>query len=433
MTVRLRPAQLSEGKLQSDPFAHLLLAAFEARFAGSLVIWSGQDPFAEHAQPVRMRLEDGVVVAADFGPRHTPGLLSALIPMTVRRVGGYRFLSGIDAVGAAAHVLRGHVDPFMLLASALRGPAREDAIEQVVHGGEGRQLHLRPDCPLNRYGFTRPEWALVQDLRRRPVTLAGLLESAHAAPALVKRLIYLLRVTGAVSLLPAHRQVPSRPLSVPEPQWAQSPPCRTAPPTDLEAQAALVAASARSTAPPVPAPQSPQAPPRNPTAVVPVPVAEDTPMAPPARSQTMPIAGRAPVRAKTRKTSIPTTPPAHLTESEAARYREIVLHYQRQREQNLFQLLGVGPDAGVAAIHRAHRERAATWTRRPLPDAIGILRPLVHTLLEGLAEARDTLTDPSRRVAYVEQLRRGEGRLPSLSRLEASERDEDRARRRHVS
>lgn len=422
MTVRLRPPQFSEGRLEVDPFGHLLLAAFEARFAGSLVLWSGEDPFAQLAHPVRVRFEDGVAVAADFGERQAPGLLTALIPMTVRRAGGYRFLAGLDAVGAAAQVLRGHVDPFMLLASALRGPAREDAIEQVVRSADGRQLHLRPDCSLNRYGFTRQEWTLVQDLRRRPATLPSLLAGTQTAPALVKRLVYLLRVTGAVSLLPVDRRVASRPLSIPGHPRPPSTLRETAPPADREAQAALVAASARSTAPPVPAPAATVA---NTTAA---PAASSTS----SRSQTMPSATPGRGRARTRHTSIPTMPPPHLTEPEAARYSEVVAHYQRQREQNLFQLLGVGPDDDDAAIRQAHDSREAAWTRRPLPPALGILQPLVHAVLEGLAEARDTLTDPSRRFVYIEQLRKGEGRLPSLCRLEHNEQLESQSRRKVI-
>lgn len=274
MPVRLRPPHLKEGQLATDPFAHLLLCAFEARFAGSLVVWSGDDPFAEFSHPVRVRLEAGVAVAADMG-NQGPGLLQALIPMTVRPAGTYRFLADLDAVGAASHVVRGHVDPYTLLASALRGPAREDAIEEVLRDCEGRDLHIQPTASLTRFGLTRQEWLLVQELRRRPQGMASL--AATGAPAgLIKRTVYLLRVTGAASPLPARSAQASGPVSVPaRPQMSPSIQASqasqasqattrqrpTAPPDDAGVQAALVARTAsrqarRPTPPAVPKPQS---------------------------------------------------------------------------------------------------------------------------------------------------------------------------------
>lgn len=395
MSVALRPPALSEGSLQQDPFAHLLLAAFEHRFNGSLVLWSGEQPFADNADQQRIRFIDGVVVAADLG-QHKQGLLASLLPLNMRRAGGYRFLADTDLAGSAPHVLRGHVDPFMFLATALRGPVRDDVVEHVVWSTTGRVLRMRSGCPLERFGFTREEWEFVQELRRQPASLPELMAGSEAPDIFVKRMVYLLRVTGMLAVLPAGEQLESRAVSVPSPvesgRFYADP---------LARQMAAEAARER------------RARARKHTDTIDL-LTQDEPFFRHERASNAQVdRDKRPAHVR-----VPSEPPAELSGDQAYRYRQIVRHHGLLRSRNLFEILGVGPEDDDQAIQDAYAVLEVQWRYERLPPALARLQPLVEEILAGLAEARDTLTDPARRYEYIERLRRGESRLMSLCRVE---------------
>ncbi|MDD9944194.1 MAG: hypothetical protein OXU20_24330 [Myxococcales bacterium] len=416
MSAILRPAALSEGSLASDPFVHLLLAALEQRFQGSLVVWSGEQPFAANAAQQRLLFEEGVVVAGDLDGDDR-NLFSALIPLTVRRGGGYRFLPRVNVVGDDRRVLRGHVDPFMLAASALRGPVREDVIDAVVQEAGGRVLQVRSTARFERLGLTRDEWNFVQDLRRRPASAPALMVRGNAPEHFTKRMIYLLRVTGMAAVLPVGRQAPSRAVSVPgpPPPERESAVHSTAPPRvgydPRELDGLRLVASGPGQEPsgsngptlrPVPDP---------PELSVDMPFSDPGPLLRrPAANDTRPIRIR-----------IPSEPPVALSEGMAYRYRQIVRHHQRMRTRNLFELLGVGPEDNDEAIRDAYTVLAAQWRHEGLSPELAMLAPLVEEITAGLAEAFETLTDERRRYEYIERLRNGDGRLLSLSRSEGSD------------
>jgi tetratricopeptide (TPR) repeat protein len=211
--------------LRTTPFAHLLVELLVAQSSGTLFIRDAkQAPQAaigfESGMPVAVVLEHAVDINE---------LSAALIPLCAWAEGRFVFAEGHALESDRAIVSASPLDPLLLLTAAARGPLREDAVDQAI-GVIGRNLlELNPQIDLDRYGFTGRESAVIESLELGAVDLEQLRALAAVPERVLRRVIYILRLTGALTLTPPVRRfsgtVTQPDLSqLDEPDWTVSQP-----------------------------------------------------------------------------------------------------------------------------------------------------------------------------------------------------------------
>ena len=219
---------------QVPPFARVLIELLAKRWNGTLLIHSDD---GEHEAAVRF--QDGFAVAAKVdAPSAT--LLQCLIPLCVWHHRRFEFLDREDAVGHEPGVVNGQVDPLGLIAAAVRGPVRDDVLEEAVAALGQEPFRLRPNVLLARYGFTAQELHAVACLQRGSITVTQLRERAQVPEHALRRVLYVLWVTHALALVMSPRRVVSGTIRQP------------APPPPLPSQRVAVELSTSLQLPPMP-------------------------------------------------------------------------------------------------------------------------------------------------------------------------------------
>jgi hypothetical protein len=229
----MEPALVMEssfaGSLREVPFAHLLVHLFDTGRSGTLLLRNEAGGLE-----ARIRFEAGVPTAARLDSNAT-SLLQALIPLCAHASGEFELLENQDALGDGS-ALVGQVDPFGLIAAALRGPVREDAVESVLDELGASALRLEPGVNLERYALGPQERVLVEQLRHRAMTLEQLRARSELSERVVRRLVYLLCITRGLRATPLSRQSSSGTIAQAPPLPARS----TRPPTPSRPAAATV-------------------------------------------------------------------------------------------------------------------------------------------------------------------------------------------------
>jgi tetratricopeptide (TPR) repeat protein len=193
----------SDGDLRTTPFAQLLVELFEAAETGTLYVHDGgETPLAT------IRIEAGLPVRARI-TGSAGSLMQALIPLCSHVEGSFAFAAGEDGISAGPDVVTGRVDPRALIAAAARGPLREDAVAEVVVAVGGNLLKLNPRADLARYGFSPEERKIVDALSEGPIDLVELKARTEAPDRVLRRFLYALRVTHALTILPSARRMQS--------------------------------------------------------------------------------------------------------------------------------------------------------------------------------------------------------------------------------
>jgi len=191
------------GGARVPPFARVLIELLAKRWNGTLLI-HGED--GEHEAAVRF--EEGLAVAAKVdAPSAT--LLQSLIPLCVWMHKRFEFLDREDGVGSGDGVVTGQVDPLGLITAAVRGPIRDDVLEEAVSSLGEEPFRLRPNVLLSRYGFTAQELHAVACLQRGPISVPQLRDRAQVPEHALRRVLYVLWVTHALSLMMSPRRVVS--------------------------------------------------------------------------------------------------------------------------------------------------------------------------------------------------------------------------------
>jgi tetratricopeptide (TPR) repeat protein len=207
----VRGAAEPTAAVQVPPFARVLIELLAKRWNGTLLI-RAED--GEHEAAVRF--EEGFAVAAKVdAPSAT--LLQCLIPLCVWQHRRFEFLDREDGVGSGADVVTGQVDPLGLIAASVRGPIRDEVLEEAVTALGEEPFRLRPNVLLSRYGFTAQELHAVACLQRGSITVAQLRERAQVPEHALRRVLYVLWVTHALSLLMSPRRVVSGTIRQPAP------------------------------------------------------------------------------------------------------------------------------------------------------------------------------------------------------------------------
>jgi tetratricopeptide (TPR) repeat protein len=196
------PAGAASDDLRTTPFAHLLVELLVAQSSGTLFIRD-----AKEAPQAAIGFESGLPVAAVLERAEGINELSAaLIPLCAWAEGRFVFVEGHELESSRAIVSASQLDPLALLTAAARGPLREDAVDQAI-GVIGRNLlELNPQVDLARYGFIGREAAVIESLELGAIDLEQLRALAAVPERVLRRVIYILRLTGALALTPPVRR-----------------------------------------------------------------------------------------------------------------------------------------------------------------------------------------------------------------------------------
>jgi tetratricopeptide (TPR) repeat protein len=196
-----RPAEV-EGIECVPPVLGMLLQFVAERWDGTLLVHDERD-----APIGALRIDDGFVVAARV--EHVAGGLADKVLELCERVAAQFILAqGADVVGGGAGVVTGRLDPLRLTA-ALRGHVRYALVERVIAELERTPFKLAPQLDLARYGFDSSELRALAALESDPLSWAELRERADVSDAVLRRLLYVLFVTRALTLFPQRRRIVS--------------------------------------------------------------------------------------------------------------------------------------------------------------------------------------------------------------------------------
>lgn len=200
----------SAGDLRSTPLATVLVELLETEDTGTLFIHdeAGKPDAAiwiEAGFPVGVKLE-----ASPNAPTAGTNMLQTLIPLCSRSVGVFRFVPGqrLDD-GGAPQATRSRIDPLALIMAASRGPLREDAVEQVMVALARNLVRLNPRANIERYALTDQERSIADAVANEPIDLVELRKQSDAPERVLRRVLYVLRVTHALTLMPLVRRTQS--------------------------------------------------------------------------------------------------------------------------------------------------------------------------------------------------------------------------------
>lgn len=242
--------------------------------------------------------------------------------------------------------------PLPLLWTVVRDHSEAASLDAALRSLGDRPLRLQAEAHPASFRFGREEQTLLDVMRMKPQAL-DVLEACGVLPrARVRQVVYVLGLTHQLDLGPGTPP----PLGGDEPAALRR---ATPPPGRPPSRANLPATH------PTPAPHSPRE----------------------SRGD-----GRA---------------PAADGEATATFAEEIRRRAAGLAQQTHYQLLGVEPNADVAAIQGAFFQLARRWHPDRLPAELGELRDLVTAVFSRMTEAHRELSDPERRAEYDRLLREG--------------------------
>jgi len=356
------PKPVAQGRLSKTPFAHLLLHIHGKGLSGTLAIWPDGSSKEAGFHQDRVLFQDGIPIAGRL-MKAVSALDRGLLSLFERKTAPYAFYP-VDLIGNGDEVLREKVDPFYLIAAALRGGAQDEIIDTVLDAYGESVIRVRPETKLDRYGFMGREESFLSRLTSGPTTIGGIIDHAKDDRT-SRRVLYLLAITKALE------PVASKPAEV-----------------DLHA--------------PRQTPTSRQTPEHREVEVV------------------LPEAENSEVR-RYRPGSVPPSPmdapppPPTLTPALQARWQEVTDKLEELDGENFFQMLSVAVDATTAEVQQAYIREVKKWHPDRNPKELVELRPWAERVFQQLTEARDTIADRISRQQYLDSVRGGGG-TPEMDR-----------------
>lgn len=365
------PDPIAEGDLDRTPFAHVLAHVASRQITGSIVVWPGEEG---RTGQDRIRIEQGIITAGRLVER-APVLEKGLMPLFARKNGPYAVYETIDLVGDTGLAQR--VDPFQLVASGMRGDARDDVVERVLAQLEGHSLRMKAAGELKRFALLPKEERFVELLRAGPGTVDELVRACELGPVFGKRILYMLFVAKVIE-----------PFEAPAPK---------------ESVTGQPRPDARVSQLPLP----PSMPP-------PASSAEPAPPASAASSASGPKASatglRTPnLRMKDAPPLPPDPPTSGLSPDQLAFWKDVVERSKAIDKQNYFEMLGVPRDAGADAVRKAYFALAKRWHPDRISGALLPIKPYVERLFGLFTQAQDALGDEAKRGQYLRTVQDGGG------------------------
>lgn len=405
------PKPLAQGDLAQTPLAHVLLSLLERGLDGTLAIW----PETERAGQDRVLFAQGVPVDARLlEPAAT--LERGLLPLFHRVRGPYAFY-GSDLVGQTK--LRETVDPYHLLAAALRGGVRQDVVDAVLARYGDRPVRVNASTALGRFELVPKERAVLDVLRAQPQSVRALADTT-GEPKVVARLLYLLAITqqleifsgevGRKSLVEgvtaatqtgSHGAVTASSSATSAATAARKP--------DTFEESFFVPPSAEATTAKPSTPSAPSS-------------ATHASAASSSSSSSASSGTRGPSSGSTRRPGEPEPPPAMpagLAAEHAARWREIVAYSEKIDGQTFFEMLGVSQIVSPDEARTAYFALVKKWHPDRLVPELLPLKPTAERIFRHLTEAHETLVDVDKRGPYLKAVQGGGGTPKAERELQA--------------
>jgi curved DNA-binding protein CbpA len=356
------PKPVAQGRLSKTPFAHLLLHIMTKSLDGTLAVWTDEEPADPRFSQDRILFEKGRPIAARLISRST-ALDRGLLALFERRSAPYAFYTH-NLLGKGEGIIQGNVDPYLLIAAALRGGAQDDVIERVLQAYEGQRVRLRDSAQLDRYGFIGREDSFLRRLTSEAATIEEHIDRARDDRT-SRRVLYLLAITKALET-----KEPA-PLGTDERSTPQKPQAKAGPSSS--------------------AAEEPTTDPGKDTG-------EHTPASPKRRMGSIPPA----------PSEAPDAPP-HLNPAQKVRWREVISRFTEMDSQTFFEMLGVAEDPSPEQLQSAYIAQVKLWHPDKNPPGLEALRPWSERIFRKITEARETLEAPEQRAAYLRQVRGGGG------------------------
>lgn len=386
------PIPLAQGDLAQTPLAHVLLSLLEKGLDGTLAIWPetqrpGQDRvlFVKGA-PVDARLLESAAT-----------LERGLLPLFHRVRGPYAFY-GSDLVGETK--LRDAVDPYHLLAAALRGGVRQDVVDGVLARYGDRPVRVNASTALGRFELVPKERSVLDVLRAQPQSVRALSDTT-GEPKVVSRLLYLLAITQQLDAYdgPVGRKSADQP----------PPPSSAARTVDSFEEVQPLRSSIESPRPSMTSPR--------PSTETPRPSSAGGAFEGASRAASPSSSSNATRRPG--EPEPPPSPPHDLPSEHIARWREIVAYAEKIDGQTYFEMLGVSQTVSPDEARTAYFALVKKWhPDRLVPDLLP-LKPTAERIFRHLTEAHETLGDVDKRGPYLKAVQGGGGTPKAERELQA--------------
>lgn len=359
---------VATGTLAKTPLAHLLIYLEQKALSGTLAIWPDVVDENDRRQDRILFLKGRAVAGRVMEP--AASLREGMLRLFDRRSAPYAFYES-NLLGGAEDRLNGRVDPYSLIAEALRLGAREEVVEAVVQRVGKARLRVAPNVDFSRFELQNEERAAIDLLLAEPINLEQLQASGLLSPVACQRLVYLLLITKSVAPYEA-------------PAAASGEAVAEASDT-LELDHGAVSA----------------------------------PDASANTAQGLPSAGagtsKSPVARLERLADLP-SPPESLSPELLERWTKIVARARLIENQNYFEMLGLDKKAAGPEIKGEFFKLAKDYHPDRLPAELAPLRGCVETIFGYLNEAYKTLDDEEQRIAYLRAVREGGG-TPAAERM----------------
>lgn len=404
------PKPLAQGDLAQTPLAHVLLSLLERGLDGTLAIW----PETERAGQDRVLFAKGVPVDARLlEPAAT--LERGLLPLFHRVRGPYAFY-GSDLVGQTK--LRDTVDPYHLLAAALRGGVRQDVVDAVLARYGDRPVRVNASTALGRFELVPKERAVLDVLRAQPQSARALADTT-GEPKVATRLLYLLAITQQLEIFSG--EVGRKSLVEGVTSGATSGGA-TGPHAAATASSAATSSMAAAARKPDTFEESFFVPPSAETSKPSASSSSNTPSSATHAGASSASSGARQSSNSTRRPGEPEPPPAmppNLAAEHAARWREIVAYAEKIDGQTFFEMLGVPQTVSPDEARTAYFALVKKWhPDRLVPDLLP-LKPTAERIFRHLTEAHETLVDVDKRGPYLKAVQGGGGTPKAERELQA--------------
>lgn len=360
---------VATGTLAKTPLAHLLIYLEQKALSGTLAIWPDVVDENDRRQD-RILFLKGRAVAGRM-MESAASLREGMLRLFDRREAPYAFYES-NLLGGTEDRLNGRVDPYALIAEALRSSARDEVVDAVVQRVGKARLRVAPNVEFSRFELQNNERSAIDLLLAEPISLEQLEASELMTPLACKRLVYLLLITKSVA-----------PYEAPAAASGGDAAAAAAPPLELDDSAVAAAPAAPDAEPALPGPGA------------------GTSKSPAARLE--------------RLADLP-SPPESLSPELLERWTKIVARARLIENQNYFEMLGLDKKAAGAEIKSEFFKLAKDYHPDRLPAELAPLRSCVETIFGYLNEAYKTLDDEEQRIAYLRTVREGGG-TPASERM----------------
>jgi tetratricopeptide (TPR) repeat protein len=195
--------QTRANDLRTVSFAQLLIELYESDAHGTLLIFGKDDGLR-----AAVHFEAGRPAAA-LAEHDARDLQTMLIPLCAWTEGRFEFQPEKDHVSDDGLRAPAPIDPLRLITAAARGPLREDVVDQTITLISDNAMRLAQRLDIKRYAFSAQEALVLAALDGAPLAIDELRTHVSVSERVLRRVLYVLLLTRAISLLAPPRRMTS--------------------------------------------------------------------------------------------------------------------------------------------------------------------------------------------------------------------------------